>query len=157
MDPLREQLARALGWEDAHASFDSATKGLPESLRGKVPAGMAYSCWQLVEHLRITQWDILDFCINPGYEERKWPDDYWPKDPGPESPAHWERSLRAFAEDRDRLIRLAKDPSIDLFAPIPHGSGQTILRELVLVIDHNAYHIGQLIVVRRLLGTWPPA
>ena len=155
MDPLREQLSRALGWEDAHASFESATKGLPESLRGKVPDGLPWSCWQLIEHLRITQRDILEFCIDPAYEERKWPDDYWPKSAAPESTAQWEGCLREFAQDRDQLIRVAKDPATDLFAPIPHGSGQTILRELILVIDHNAYHIGQLIAVRRLLGAWP--
>jgi uncharacterized damage-inducible protein DinB len=157
MDPLREQLARSLGWEDAHASFESATKGLPESLRGKVPDGLAWSCWQLVEHLRITQRDILEFCIDPAYEERKWPDDYWPQGAAPESAEQWERSLREFAQDRDQLMRLAKDPASDLFAPIPHGTGQTLLRELILVIDHNAYHIGQLIAVRRILGAWPPS
>jgi uncharacterized damage-inducible protein DinB len=155
MDPLREQLARALSWEDAHASFESATKGLAESLRGKVPPGMAWSCWQLVEHLRLTQWDILDFCLNPDYKEVKWPDDYWPGSSAPKGDSEWERSLAEFTRDRNRLIQLATDPAIDLFARIPHGTGQTILRELILVIDHNAYHIGQLIAVRRLLGAWP--
>jgi hypothetical protein len=157
MDALREHLARALGWEDAHASFKSATRGLPEPLRGKVPDGLAWSPWQLVEHLRISQGDILEFCIDPAYQERKWPDDYWPRSSAPESPAQWERSLGEFAADRAHLLRLAKDPAVDLLAPIPHGSGQTILRELILVVDHNAYHIGQLIAVRRLLGAWPPA
>lgn len=155
MDPLREQLSRALGWEDAHASFESATKGLAEPLRGKVPPGAAWSCWQLVEHLRLTQWDILDFCINSDYQELKWPDDYWPGSSAPKSASEWEQSLAEFARDRNRLIQLATDPAIDLFARIPHGTGQTILRELILVIDHNAYHIGQLIAVRRMLGAWP--
>jgi DinB family protein len=153
-DALRTQLATLLSWHDAHADFDAAVEGLPAALRGRAPAGLPYSPWQLVEHLRITQRDILDFCRNPAYEELRWPDNYWPDHPAPPSPAAWDESLALFRRDRDALRTLAEDRSIDLLATIPHGSGQTYLRELLLVADHNAYHIGQLIAVRRLLGAW---
>lgn len=151
---LRTQLAVVLGWRDAHADFDAAVEGLPPELRGRVPEGLPYSAWQLVEHLRLAQHDILDFCVNPNYRELAWPDDYWPRDPAPPSARAWEESLAGFRRDRDALRALAADPAVDLFAPIPHGTGQTCLRELLLTADHNAYHIGQLILVRRLLGAW---
>jgi hypothetical protein len=151
---LRDQLRRLLEWEDAHAGFDAAVAGLPPELRGRQPAGLPYSPWQLLEHLRIAQHDILVFCVNPQYQEMKWPDDYWPQGPGPGSPAAWEQSVRAFRQDRRKLQQLAADPQIDLQARIPHGQGQTYLRELLLAADHAAYHVGQLILVRRLLGAW---
>jgi hypothetical protein len=154
---LRDHLARLLDWEDAHASFDGAVHGLPPGLRGTQPQGLPYSPWQLVEHLRITQFDILDFCRNPDYREMKWPDDYWPRSNAPASEQAWSESLRCFREDRDALRALALDPKVPLEAKIPHGTGQTYLRELLLVADHSAYHVGQLVVVRRLLGDWPPA
>jgi uncharacterized damage-inducible protein DinB len=152
--PLREQLGKMLAWEDAHVGLETALADLPAELRGKVPAGAPYSAWQLLEHLRIAQHDILDFCVNPKYEEMKWPDDYWPKSAAPASAKEWDDSVSRFLADRTALQDLAADAKIDLFAKIPHGSGQTYLRELLLVFDHNAYHIGQLIVVRRLLGAW---
>jgi uncharacterized damage-inducible protein DinB len=153
-EPLRAQLAASLDWHDAHADFDAVVNGLPAALRGRTPPGLPYSPWQLVEHLRLAQHDILDFCRNPAYEEMQWPEDYWPREPAPPSDAAWEESLTAFRRDREELRALAADRSIDLFAAIPHGSGQTYLRELLLVVDHNAYHLGQLIAVRRLLGAW---
>jgi hypothetical protein len=110
-----------------------------------------------VEHLRRTQHDILDFCRNPAYRELAWPDDYWPDTEGPPSSAAWTESIRAFERDREALEALARDPAIDLLAAIPHGDGQTYLRELLLAADHAAYHLGELIVVRRLLGSWPVA
>ena len=152
--PLREQLIKLLGWEDAHVGFDAAVAGLPPQLRGTAPAGLPYSPWQLVEHLRITQHDILDFCRNPGYEEMSWPKDYWPPAASPPSPAAWDASIEQFRRDRSALEALAGDPAIELEARIPQGTGQTYLRELLLVADHTAYHIGELIVVRRLLGAW---
>ncbi|HET9725627.1 MAG TPA: DinB family protein [Gemmatimonadales bacterium] len=152
---LRDHLARALGWAEAHMSFDDAVADLPAGLRGKVPSGLPYSPWQLLEHIRITQHDILDFCRNPDYEEIAWPDAYWPKSPAPPSADAWDVSVRRIREDRAGLEALARDPSIDLAARIPHGSGQTYLREILLVIDHTAYHMGELIVARRLLGAWP--
>ena len=151
---LRDHVARLLGWEEAHASFDTAVAGLAEPLRGKAPEGLPYSPWQLVEHVRITQHDILEFCRNPDYRERRWPDDYWPASPEPPDAKAWDRSVVAVRRDREALARLAEDPSVDLTAPLPHGTGQTLLRELLLVLDHTAYHLGELVVVRRALGIW---
>jgi hypothetical protein len=153
-DALRMLLRKALAWEDAHVSFDAAVAGIPPDVRGVQPAGLPYSPWQMVEHLRITQEDILDFCRNPGYEEKKWPGDYWPASAAPPSPEAWDDSIRRFEADRVALQDLAADTSLDLEARIPHGTGQTYLRELVLVVDHSAYHVGQLVLIRRLLGVW---
>jgi len=151
---VRELLRKVLDWEDAHAGFDGAFAKLPAELRGRRPAGVPYSPWQLLEHLRITQHDILDFCVNPNYEEVRWPDDYWPPSAEPPSDAAWDESIERYRGDRRTLQDLSLDPAIDLTARIPHGSGQTYLRELVLVADHTAYHVGQLVLVRRLLGAW---
>lgn len=154
LDPLRHQLQQALDWEDAHADYDDATSGIPEGFRGLVPTGLVHSAWQLVEHMRLVQNDILDFCVNPRYTERTFPEDYWPQAVAPPSADAWDQSRAAFQRDREALKALAGDPGIDLFAKIPHGTGQTYLREIVLVIDHTAYHIGQLLDVRRALGAW---
>jgi hypothetical protein len=118
------------------------------------PEGAEHSSWELVEHLRIAQWDILDFSSNPEYRERRWPEDYWPKSAAPASEAAWDESVSSFLADRRALCDLVMDPVTDLYARIPHGSGQTILREALLAGDHNAYHVGQLVLVRRLLGAW---
>jgi uncharacterized damage-inducible protein DinB len=152
---VRSQLARALGWDDAHAGFDRAVDGIAPEFRGRAPAGLPYSPWQLLEHLRLAQEDILDFCRNPEYRERRWPNDYWPASPEPPDAKAWDRSVAAVRRDREALGRLAEDPSVDLTAPLPHGSGQTLLREVLLVLDHTAYHLGELVVVRRTLGIWP--
>jgi hypothetical protein len=152
---LRDHLVRLLQWEDAHTGFDAAVANLPEKLRGQPPAGLPYSPWSLVEHLRITQHDILDFCVNPNYHELRWPDDYWPRSPVPGSGKAWDDSIDQFRRDRAGLQRLARDPKLDLESRIPHGQGQTYLRELLLAADHAAYHVGELIVVRRLLDAWP--
>jgi uncharacterized damage-inducible protein DinB len=155
---LREQVAKLLGWGDAHTTFESAVSDLPPRLRGVAPADLPYSPWQLLEHLRIAQHDILDFCRNSGYTEKlRWPDDYWPDSAEPPAPSAWDESIRQFKQDRAELEKLSTDSQIELGARIPHGSGQTYLRELLLAADHAAYHIGQLVVVRRLLGAWPPA
>jgi uncharacterized damage-inducible protein DinB len=154
-DALRVQLAAILDWGDAHATFDAAVEGIPPELRGRQVDGLPHSLWQLVEHLRITQWDILDFCRNPDYQEIRWPDDYWPPAAEPPSPEAWDETLRGYRTDREVLKTLATDPGVDLFVRIPHGSGQTYLRELLLVADHTAYHVGQIVLVRRLLGIWP--
>src|SRR5262245_9365582 len=129
----RELLARALAWEDAHAGFESAVDGIPANLRGKQPPGIPYSPWQLLDHLRRTQHDILDFCVNPKYKEIEWPADYWPTDPEPPSATAWDKCIAAFLKDRNALQKLAADTSIDLNDAIPHGSGQTYARELILV------------------------
>jgi uncharacterized damage-inducible protein DinB len=151
---LRALLSSLLGWEDAHVSFDAVVEGIPEDSRGAHPEGAKHSPWQLLEHLRICQHDILDFCRNPKYVERKF-EDYWPRTAAPPAATAWNESVAAFRRDRDALKDLAADPAVDLFDAIPHGSGQTYIRELVLVADHNAYHLGQLVLVRRLLGAWP--
>ena len=154
---LRDHIAKVLDWGETHAQFEAAVSDLAPALQGKQPAGLPYSPWQLLEHLRITQHDILNFCVNPQYQEISWPDDYWPKDPAPPSKSAWQTSVEQFKRDRSALQQLANDPTIDLEAPIPHGKGETYLRELLLVADHTSYHLGQLIVVRRLLGAWPKA
>jgi hypothetical protein len=152
---LRAQLAAFLGWDSAHVAFDTAVRGVPPALRGTVPEGFAHSAWQLLEHMRIAQADILDFCVNPKYvHAMKWPDDYWPASPAPPSAASWPSAVAAFKRDLKSMQRLAKSPRIDLFGTIPHRSGQTYLRELLLVGDHNAHHLAQLIDVRRALGIW---
>jgi uncharacterized damage-inducible protein DinB len=150
---IREALARALEWEDAHVNLDSAVEGLAPGMRGRAPDGLPHSAWQLVEHIRLTQRDILDFCCDPEYRERSWPDDYWPPVAIPPDDA-WEASLAAVREDRTALARLLRDSTRSLVAPIPHGDGQTLLREIVLVIDHTAYHVGQIVAVRKALGAW---
>ena len=154
---LRQLLSKLLEWEDAHVSFERAAAGIPADLRGRTPPGAPYSPWQLLEHLRLTQHDILDFCVNAQYEELKWPDEYWPASAAPPSAKAWDESIARYKEDRRVLQQLAVDPNVDLNAKIHHGSGQTYLRELVLVADHTAYHVGQLILVRRLLGIWEGA
>jgi hypothetical protein len=154
MDALRRQLVEFLEWRSAHVGFDDAVRGLPGRLRGTVPPGFAHSVWQVVEHIRIAQHDILDFCRNPGYREMKWPDDYWPRGPAPRSAAAWARSLAAFRRERRAMQRLAADRRVDLFATIPHGSGQTYLREVLLAGDHTAYHVAQIVDIRRALGVW---
>jgi uncharacterized damage-inducible protein DinB len=151
---FRDHVRRLLAWEEAHVGFEKAVDGIPEAARGRRPEGVPYSAWQLLEHMRLAQHDILDFCVNPKYEEMKWPDDYWPKDPAPPSAEAWDVSVRQFLADRAALQAMAADTSRDLTATIPHGSGQTYLRELLLVADHNAHHVGELVVVRRLLGVW---
>lgn len=151
---LRAYLAKALDWQEAHAGFEKVVDAWPSKLRGTRPEGLPYSAWQLIEHTRFTQHDILEFCRNPKYVEPHWPDDYWPPTGAPPSSAAWNKSVAAFRRDRDALKHLANDPEIDLFAKIPHGSGQTYLRELLLIVDHNAYHLGELVAVRRLLGAW---
>lgn len=152
---LREQLGRLLSWEDAHASFDAIVAGIPPHLQGSQPAGLPYSPWQLLEHLRITQRDILDFCRDPEYQEREWPREYWPPAPAPPSETAWDESVETFRRDRDALCDLASDSTIELDGRVPHGTGQTYLRELLLAADHASYHLGELVVVRRLLGIWP--
>ncbi|HMF94792.1 MAG TPA: DinB family protein [Vicinamibacterales bacterium] len=151
---LRAQLVNLLDSKDAHATFDAAVKGIPATLRGAVPDGWEYSAWQLVEHLRLAQADILEFCVGATYREKKWPAAYWPKRPAPPRTASWTASIARFRRDRARLQRLARDPRIDLAATVPNGTDQTYLRELLLAADHTAYHVGQLVALRKQLGIW---
>jgi hypothetical protein len=151
---LRQHLISLLTEGNAHATFDAAIKDLPEDLRGKRPKGGEYSAWQLLEHLRIAQADILEFSRDAKHQSPKWPDEYWPKSPVPPDEKAWDKSVRAFRKDLKALCELVGDEKADLFAKIPHGDGQTILREALLTADHNAYHVGQLVLVRKLLGAW---
>jgi uncharacterized damage-inducible protein DinB len=154
-NPLREQLARFIDFGEAHVTCDDALAELDLSLQGKRVTGLPHSPWELLEHMRITQHDILDFCVNPKYEEMKWPDDYWPKSAAPPAADSWKKSAASLRKDRDALRELATNSRIDLSAKIPHGDGQTYLRELLLAQDHLSYHTGQLVLVRRALGAWP--
>lgn len=149
---LRDQLVRLLDWEDAHLTFDGAVKDFPRELRGVRPQGGPHSAWELLEHLRITLWDILEFTRDAKHVSPEFPSGYWPKSEAPPSEEAWERSAAAYRADLRALAEIAADDSIDLYARIPHGDGQTVLREIVLAADHNAYHLGQLMMVRRILG-----
>jgi len=151
---LRQHLLDLLVGGHAHATFDAAIKGIPPSLRGKRPRGAEHSPWEILEHMRIAQWDILEFSRNAEYRSPDWPSGYWPQTPAPPDENAWDKSIRAFRRDRKAMCDFAADPSIDLYAKIPHGDGQTILREALLVAGHNSYHLGELVLVRRLLGAW---
>ena len=151
---FREQLVKVIDWEEAHVPFDRAVKGIPPSMRGVVPNGWEHSAWQLVEHIRIAQADILEFSITAKYKAKKWPDDYWPKASAPRNAAAWSKSIAEIRTDRKKLQQLAKNPRVDLTAEIPHGTGQTYLREILLVAAHNSYHIGQIVSLRKQLGMW---
>jgi len=151
---LGNHLRKLLGWRDAHVNFDTAVEGLDAELRGVRPPGLPHSAWELVEHLRITQADILEFCRRKDYREKEWPGDYWPDSPAPPVAGAWDNAVHEYRADREALQSLASDARMDLFAEIPWGEGQTYLRELLLVADHTAYHVGQLVLVRRALGAW---
>ncbi len=151
---LREHLVYLLGGGGAHVDFESAVKNVPAELRGKKPRNAAHSLWGILEHLRIAQWDILDFSRNAKYEALKWPDDYWPKTDKPPDDRAWNQSIKKFRADLEAMKQLVANPKTDLYAKIPHGEGQTILREALLIADHNAYHLGEFVIVRRLLGDW---
>jgi hypothetical protein len=154
VDPLREHLLYLLRGGGAHVDFEAAVKGIPEELRGKRPPRSPHSCWELVEHMRLAQWDILEFTRNPKHQSPKWPEGFWPESPTPSSASAWGKSVRAFRDDLEAMCALVSDPKLDLYAQIPHGEGQTPLREALLVADHNSYHLGQLVLVRKLLGAW---
>jgi hypothetical protein len=151
---LRQHLIYLLTDGGAHAKFNDVVPAVPAKLRGQKPSGMPHSPWMLLEHMRIAQWDILEFCRNSKYKSPKWPDNYWPRTEAPSYAAVWNESLKTFRKDLKSLENLIASPKTDLFAKIPWGDGQTILRETLLVADHNAYHLGQLVDVLRLLGAW---
>ena len=153
-ESLREHLLELLRGGNAHLSFDQAMAGLPAKLRGAKPQGLPHSPWRLVEHMRIAQWDIVRFSVDPDHVSPQFPTGYWPDGDAPPDGAAWDRTVAAFHADLQELMDLVANPAVDLFARIPHGDGQTILREALLVADHNAYHLGQLVTVRRLLGAW---
>ena len=153
---LRKQLLVLLKGGQAHAGFDAAVKDFPSDLRGKVPDGLPYSAWQILEHMRIAQRDILHFSAPPtgGYHPLQWPEDYWPKSPEPPSANAWDQCIAAIRSDREHFEALLTKPDADLAKPFRWGEGQNLLREALLIADHTAYHLGELIVLRRLLGAW---
>ena len=152
---LREHLLYLLRGGGAHLSFDAAFADLPAELRGAKPPGVPHTPWRLLEHMRIAQWDILEFSRNPQHTSPEFPEGYWPRGEAPPEKGSWERSEAAFRADLEAMCDLVAHPATDLYSPLPHGEGQTILREAMLIADHNAYHLGQLVVVRRALGAWP--
>jgi hypothetical protein len=151
---LRAELDRLLSGHGAHADFDAAVADLPVKLRGMKPEGAAHSPWEVIEHLRIAQWDMLEFSRDAKHVSPEWPVGYWPRHAEPGSNAAWGNSLNAFQRDLKAMRELVADPKSDLFAPFPHGEGQTLLREALQLADHNAYHIGELVLLRRMLGAW---
>jgi len=149
-----KELIELLKKGNAHVPFNDAIKNIPFEDLGKKPHNLPYSIWQLTEHIRITQKDILDFSANKNYKELKWPDDYWPKESSPENDAEWKKCIGEIHNDLKAFIELLKVEDVDLFTPFEHGSGQNLLREALLIADHTSYHTGEIIIVRRLLGNW---
>jgi uncharacterized damage-inducible protein DinB len=147
---LKDMLLNA----NAHVTFTDAVKQLPPELRGIRPEKMPYSVWELVEHIRLSQFDILDFSRNPDYKELEWPKDYWPKSKAPKDDAAWQKSITQVNADLHTFIGLLEAPGADLFMPFPHGNGQHLCREAILLVDHNSYHTGEIVAVRRALGAW---
>jgi hypothetical protein len=153
---LRNHLVELLRGGNAHADFENTVGGLPAKLRGASVPNLPFTPWKLLEHLRIAQHDILEFSRNPRHVSPKWPDAYWPAEDAPPDSAAWDASVAAFRNGLEELQALVKNPATNLFAPIPGGTGQTVLREALLAADHNAYHLGEFVVLRRLLGVWKP-
>jgi hypothetical protein len=151
---LRQQLAKTIDWNEAHADLSAAVKDFPAKLRGQAPDGLPHSAWQLLEHIRLALWDILEFSRDAKHKSPKWPEGYWPKTAAPPSDKAWDESVKAILKLQEEFRKLVNDPSHDLFKPLPHGDGQTLLREVLLAADHGAYHLGQLVLVRRALGAW---
>jgi len=156
-EEIRKQLLGLLRGGQAHATLDEVVADFPAEHRGKVPAGLPYSAWQVLEHLRLAQRDIIDFSAPPtgGYQPMEWPDGYWPKSPEPPAAHAWDATVATIRKDLEIFEALITKPTADLYKPFRWGEGQNLLREALLIADHNAYHLGQLVVIRRLLGTWP--
>jgi hypothetical protein len=153
-DSLRKELLAYLERPHTHAPFEHIAGGLPEKLINVKPEGLPYSFWQMLEHIRISQFDMIDFMTNPKYKEMDWPKDYWPDDKQKATAKMWKDSVKKCDKDIELLKKIIKDPKTDFFAPIPHGHGQTIFREVIQIIDHASYHLGEFIVMRRLAGAW---
>jgi len=152
--PIIHQLIELITKGNAHATFEQAVQNVTFKNVGVKPANLPYNIWMLVEHLRIAQSDILDFSINESYKELKWPDEYWPKKEAPDDENMWQQSLKQIQQDRDKFVELLKQPNVDLFKPFPHGNGQNLSREALLIADHNSYHTGEIVLIRRLLNDW---
>jgi DinB superfamily len=154
-DALRKQLIALLRKSEAHAGFDEVVMGIPAGKMGIRPKGLPHSAWELLEHIRLAQRDILEFSESAEYQQRNFPEDYWPSLPAPATGAEWDKSVQAILADRGAFIELLEDPKRDLSEPFPWGEGQTLLREALLIADHNAYHLGEIVLVRTLLEVWP--
>ncbi len=152
---LRKQLTALLRGGNAHMPFEAAVADFPMEAANRLPPNVSYSPWHLLEHLRLTQWDILDFIRNPKYEYRKWPEDYWPAPDEQADAAKWQETIARFLADQNALVSIAQDPATDLTADLAHAAGYTVLREILVVSDHNAYHIGEFAILRQVMGTWP--
>jgi len=152
---VRKHVLDLLGSGGAHLDFEAAVARFPASLRGVKPAGVPHTAWQLLEHMRIAQWDILEFSRNSKHVSPRFPDGYWPPAEAPPSARAWNQSTQAFRTDLKAMMALVSNPRHDLLARVPHGEGQTLLREALLVADHNAYHLGQLVLLRKMLEAWP--
>lgn len=156
VDAVRDHLVRVLDWEEAHVGFDKAVAGVPAAQRGVRPAGFDHSVWELLEHIRLAQDDIVDFCVNPKYQHTMaWPEDYWPKAPAPADESAWNESLAGYARGKEQIAEVVRRVE-NLTAPVPTGKpSQTYLRAVLLLADHTSYHVGQIVAVRRALGIWP--
>ncbi|MCX2452071.1 DinB family protein [Pedobacter sp. PLR] len=152
MEPLIEELKKLLKGGGAHVGLKDATADIPFELLGERPYALPYSIWQLVEHIRIAQWDMLEFSKDGNHKSPVWPDEYWPKEVAPTDKSSWDKALRQIEEDLKAFVELMQQR--DLYEPIAHGTGQTILREAFQIVDHAAYHIAEIVVIRRLLGIW---
>lgn len=151
---LKDQLVALLNGGQAHATLEDILADIPFEHTGSQPNGLPYSIWQLVEHIRFTQWDILDFSRNSAYHAPKWPDDYWTPELAPASADQWKESISQIQADRNAFISLVENANADLYTPFPHGDGQNLLREALLIADHTSHHLGQVIILRRLLHDW---
>jgi hypothetical protein len=154
-EQLRQQLAKALNWNEAHADFRTVVDNFPVDLRGEVPSGLSHSAWELLEHMRIALWDIVKFTAGGRHKSPPWPQGYWPASATPPQEEAWDQSIQSFLDLLEEMRLLVLDRSRALLTPLPHGQGQTLLREALLVADHNAYHLGQLVLVRKALKAWP--
>lgn len=152
---VRKQLIDLLIGGNAHQPLEAAIKDLPADLRGIKPEHLPYSIWQLVDHIRIAQWDILEFSRNPNHHSPPWPSGYWSREIAPINDQDWQQAVDQIRQNRDAFIELINDPDRDLYEPFPHGDGQNLLREALLIADHTAYHVGEIIMLRRLLNAWP--
>ncbi|HEX7288388.1 MAG TPA: DinB family protein [Candidatus Angelobacter sp.] len=150
-EPLRRHLITLLSQAEAHVDVETTLKEFPAGLRGRKPEGSPHTPWQLLEHMRLAQWDILQFTLDPKHKSPPWPEGYWPQSDAPPSDGAWDKSIQQFLADLKSVCGFVRDPQCDLFAKIPHGEGQTYLREALLVADHNSYHLGQLVLIRRML------
>lgn len=151
---FRQLLSQSLDWQNAHVNFETTIKEVPPAKRGLRLPGAPYSPWELLEHLRLAQRDILDYCQAEPYQSHAWPDDYWPESPEPPSEEAWDKSIDAFLKDTKEAQTLINHPEMDLFATVPHHEQATYFKEMLIILDHNAYHVGQLVLLCRMMGEW---